>query len=188
VPTNAEAVNQALGEFRAYLECLTWIQVDPRLRSKFGLSDVVARTLWEAYQALDRLRGLDPEGQKRWLRKVHAHNLLDEIHHWKADCRDYRREQPLAEAVDESSLRLEHLLAAEDASPSEQLERQEQSLRVAEALTRLPEREREAIILQRFHGWKLAQIAEHLGCTTGAVAGLHARGLARLRQWLPEME
>jgi hypothetical protein len=32
MPSNAEAVNQALREFRAYLETLSFIQLDPRLR------------------------------------------------------------------------------------------------------------------------------------------------------------
>jgi DNA-directed RNA polymerase specialized sigma24 family protein len=52
----------------------------------------------------------------------------------------------------------------------------------------LPQRQREALILQRWHGWKLAEIAEHMQCTQGVVAGLHARGLAKLRELLPEME
>ena len=54
-------------------------------------------------------------------------------------------------------------------------------------LTQLPEREREALILQKYHGWTQAQIAAHLGCTAGAVAGLHARGLKRLRELLPDL-
>jgi RNA polymerase sigma-70 factor (ECF subfamily) len=64
--------------------------------------------------------------------------------------------------------------------------KQEGALRLAEALAQLPERQRDAIILQKFHGWKLAEIAEHLECTTGVVAGLQARGLARLRQLVPD--
>ena len=59
-----------------------------------------------------------------------------------------------------------------------------EALRLLEALAKLDVRQREALILQQYHGWKLAQIAEHLGCTSGAVAGLHARGLKRLRQFL----
>jgi RNA polymerase sigma factor (sigma-70 family) len=66
--------------------------------------------------------------------------------------------------------------------------KQEEALRLLDALSKLDPRQREALILQKYHGWKLEQIAEHLGCTTGAVAGLHARALKKLRKLLPDME
>jgi RNA polymerase sigma-70 factor (ECF subfamily) len=181
------STNRTLEEFRAYLEVLARVQVSPRLRSKFGASDIVAKTVWEAYQALDRLRDLDEPGQKRWLRRMLANNLLDEIAHWKRGRRDYRAEQPLQAEADASSVRLQQLVA-EDTSPSEQAAEREASGRLLEAVAGLPEREREALILQRWHGYKLAEIAEHLGCTAGAVAGLLDRGLKRLKTALPEME
>jgi nucleotidyltransferase/DNA polymerase involved in DNA repair len=46
--------------------------------------------------------------------------------------------------------------------------------------------ERQALILQKWHGWKLAEIAEQLQCTPKAVAGLLARGLARLNKLVPQ--
>ena len=55
---DAENTNQVLEAFRGYLETLTAIQVAPRLRSKFGLSDIISQTLLEAYQMLDRIRRL----------------------------------------------------------------------------------------------------------------------------------
>ena len=48
-------------------EALPFIQIDPRLRSKFGLSDVIQNTLLEAYRDIAQLRALDPAGRKRWL-------------------------------------------------------------------------------------------------------------------------
>ena len=61
-------------------------------------------------------------------------------------------------------------------------------MQLLEAMSKLMPRERGALVLQKYHGWTLAQIADHLGCTTGAVAGYHARGLDKLRQLLPNME
>ena len=188
MPCEPEAVNQALGEYRAYLETLTCIQIDPRLRSKFGHSDIVQNTLMEAWQDWERIQALDAEGRKRWLRRMHVNNLRDEIDRWRTEGRNVGREQSLDEAAEESSCRLEKWSAAEDTSPSERLAEQEEALRLLEALSKLGPRQREALILQRYHGWKLAQIAEHLGCTSGAVAGLHARGLKELRKHLPDME
>jgi RNA polymerase sigma-70 factor (subfamily 1) len=188
VPTNPEAVNQALGEFRAYLKTLTLIQIDPRLQSKFSMSDIVQQTLVEAWRDLERLQALDAAGRKRLLRRMLVNNLLDEIALWKAQQRDVRREQSLDAAADESSCRLQSWLAAEDSSPSGRLAEQERDLRLLEALAKLDARQREALVLKQYHHWTLAQIAEHLGCTIGAVAGLQARGLKELRRHLPDME
>jgi len=188
VDGETHAVNQALEECRAYLETLTFLQIDPRLRSKFGLSDVVQETLLEAWCDLDRIMALDAADRKHWLRRMLVNNLLQTIERWRTGRRDVRLEQSLEAAATESSCRLENWLATEDSSPSERLAEQEQSLQMLEALAKLDRRQREALILQKYHGWTLAQIAEHLGCTVGAVAGLHARGLKELRKYLPDVE
>jgi RNA polymerase sigma-70 factor (subfamily 1) len=182
VSTNTDTVNAALGEYRAYLETLTYIQIDPRLRSEFGLSDIIQQTLIEAWRDLERIQALDPEGRKRWLRRMLVNNLLDKIR------RARPVKQSLEAAVAESSFRLEKWLAVEDSSPGDRLEEKERAGRLLEALSELGPRQREALILQKWHGWTLAQIGEHLGCTPGAVAGLHARGLKELRKMLPDME
>jgi RNA polymerase sigma-70 factor (subfamily 1) len=179
-----ESTNRTLEKFRGYLETLSYIQVAPRLRSKFGLSDIISQTLLEAYQALDRIRGLDEAGQKRWLRRMLVNNLLQEVDRWKSGKRDYRLERALQADVDSSSCRLQSWIAADQASPSEEAVAQEEALRLLEALSRLPKRQREALILQRYHGWKLREIAEHMKCTVNAVAGLHANGLKKLRELL----
>jgi RNA polymerase sigma-70 factor, ECF subfamily len=185
-------VNETLEQFRAYLECLTAIQVDPRLRigpalrHRFGWSDVINATLLEASLILERIQAMDQPDQQRWLRKMLANNLMDRIRQELAKGRDARLERSLEAAIEDSSCRLRDWLPADDSTPSEKLIRQEQALRLAEALAQLPERHREAIILQWWHGWKLARIAEHLDCTIGAVGGLVARGLAMLREHLPE--
>jgi RNA polymerase sigma-70 factor (ECF subfamily) len=181
-----DRANPTLEQFRAYLECLTYIQIDPRLRRRFGFSDIVQKTLMEAWQKLERIERLDPPAQKRWLRQMLVHNLLEQIEKEEAGVRDIRRERPLEDALERSSCRLKDWLADDASLPPEKLLDRERALRLAEALTQLPEREREAIILQKWHGWKLAEIATHLECTAGAVAGLQARGLARLRQLLPD--
>jgi RNA polymerase sigma-70 factor (ECF subfamily) len=181
-------VNQTLEEFRSYLETLTFIHIDPRLRNKFSMSDIIQNTLVDAWRDLQRIEALDAEGRKRRLRKMLVHNLLDEIARWRTAGRDVGLEQPLDAAAEESSCRLQDWLAVEDTPPAKRLVRDEERLRLLEALSKLERRRREAIILQKYHSLTLAQIAEHLGCTTGAVAGLHAQGLKELRKHLPEME
>jgi RNA polymerase sigma-70 factor (ECF subfamily) len=182
------AVNQPLEKYRAYLETLTFIQIDPRLRGKFDLSDIIQVTLDEATGTVERIEAMDPEVQKRWLRRMLQNNLKDVIDHWHAQGYDVGREQSLDEAAEQSSRRLGASIAAEESTPSEKLIEQERKLRVLEAMSQLPERERKALSLQYDHGWKLAQIAEDLGCTMNVVAGLQARGRKRLRKLLSDLE
>lgn len=164
----------ALERYRDYLHLLARLQLEPRLRAKIDLSGVVQQTLLEAHQA----PGAVPLA---WLRRVLANNLGDEIRKLTAAKRDLGREQSLEAALAASSARLENWLAADQSSPSAPLEREEQALRLAQALAALPEAQREALVLQHWHGWSLAQIAEHLGRSRAAVAGLIKRGLQQLR-------
>jgi RNA polymerase sigma-70 factor (ECF subfamily) len=188
VASNTEAVNQVLEKYRAYLETLTFAQIDPGLRGKFGWSDIIQGTLIKATRTLERIEAMDPEGQKRWLRRMLINNLRDEIDRWRAEGRNVGREQSLDVAAEQSSCRLRDWIIAEESTPSANLIEQEQKLRVLAAMSQLPQREREALSLQYDHGWKLAQIAEYLGCTMNVVAGLQARGRKRLRKLLSDLE
>jgi RNA polymerase sigma-70 factor (subfamily 1) len=188
MPTPPDSTDAILERYRAYLDCLTLIQVDPRLWRRFGWSDVVNHTLLEAYRDLAKLQALTEADRNRRLRRMLLHNLLDRVEHERAEMRDYRREASLDEALSGSSCNLQKWLAEDAAGPEAPTDAAERGALLADALSQLPQREREALILQKYHGWSLAQIAEHLGCTPGAVAGLHARGLKRLRQLLTETD
>jgi RNA polymerase sigma-70 factor (subfamily 1) len=183
---HAQAVNPLLERWRAYLECLTHIHVGPRFRGRFGLSDIVQKTILKAWRNMDRIQELDPQSQQHWLRGKFNDTLIDQIREEQAACRDYRREHSMDESLEMSSYGLRNWLTEDETTPLEKLAERERALRLVDALTQLPERQREALILQRWHGWKLREIADHLECTTNAVAGLLAHGVDRLRQLLPE--
>ena len=64
----------------------------------------------------------------------------------------------------------------------------EQMARLVDALASLSESQREAVILHYWHDCTVAAIAEHMGRTPAAVAGLLKRGLQQLREQLRERE
>lgn len=80
------------------------------------------------------------------------------------------------------------MLAAGKSSPSQQAVRNEDLRRLAEALTQLPEAQREAIVLHHLQDRSLSETARSLGKTDAAVAGLLHRGLKRLRELMPPGE
>jgi RNA polymerase sigma-70 factor (ECF subfamily) len=153
-----------------------------------GASDIVQETLFEAHRDLAQFRGRTVAEQAAWLRQILARNLANVVRDLRRDKRDLAREQPLQAGLDESALRLEVWLAAEQSSPSQQAERQERAVRLAEALATLPENQREAVVLRHWDNCSLAEIAERLGCTTAAVTGLLHRGLRSLRKRLHDLE
>jgi RNA polymerase sigma-70 factor (ECF subfamily) len=173
-----------LESFQDYLTLLARLQLAPQLQGKIDLSGIVQQTLLEAHRAGDQLRQANPVQQAAWLRRVLACNLADEIRRMGAARRDVGREQSLEQGLEESSSRLEAWLAASQSSPSEQAIRNEDLLRVAQALTRLPEDQRQAIELHHLHGLPVTEVARLLDRSTGAVGALLARGLKKLRSLL----
>jgi RNA polymerase sigma-70 factor (ECF subfamily) len=128
MPYCPEACNQLLEEFRAYLETLRFIQIDPRLRRKFGASHIIQKTLVDAWRDVKRMENLDADSRKRRLRKMLINNLLQEIAHWRTRKRDFHREESLEAALQESSCRLKDWLEAEDTPPGERLAAKEEGL------------------------------------------------------------
>jgi RNA polymerase sigma-70 factor (ECF subfamily) len=87
----------------------------------------------------------------------------------------------LQRAIEHSSQRLEEWLAVESRS-DKRMSGEEQLLELVAALSRLPDAQREAVTLHYWSGWTLAKIAEHLGRSRAAAAGLVKRGLRQLRE------
>ena len=176
----------ALERFRDYLRLLAQVQLDVRLQGKLDPSDVVQETLLKAHQARDQFQGQTAAEMAAWLRKILANTLTDTLRRYTTEARDIGLEQSLEVGLHESSLRLEAWLASEQSSPSEQAQRQEQLLRLAEALAHLPEDERRALELKHLERLSVVVISERLGRSESGVAGLLRRGLKRLRERLIE--
>jgi RNA polymerase sigma-70 factor (ECF subfamily) len=173
---------------RSYLTLLARVHLDPRLRGRTDPSDVVQQTLLEAHAQAAGFRGRTRAEWLGWLRRALANNLRDALRRNLAGRRDVGRERDLADAVHASSARLEGLLADSGASPPDEAERAERAVRLADALERLPEAQRDALVFQHWHGWTLRQIADHLNKSPAAVAGLLKRGLSGLRRELRTWE
>src|SRR5262249_55968107 len=136
--------------------------------------------------ALDQYWGQGPEQMAAWLRQILARTIANAARDLGRQKRDVGRERSLEAELEESSCRLEAWLCAEDSSPSERAERNERLLQLGEALARLPEAQREALLLKYCQGWSLEEVANHLGRSAAATASLLQRGLASLRRLLRE--
>ena len=180
----AKPSNWSLEHYRDYLHLLARNQLRSMLRGKLDPSDVVQETLLRAYQNRDQFRGQTEAERAAWLRRILANVLTDAARKFGAAARDVALERSLEGAVEQSSARLEAWLAAEGSSPSQQAERNEQLLRLADALSRLPDDQRRAVELHHVQGHPLAEVARRLGRSKGAAAQLLFRALRKLRELL----
>jgi RNA polymerase sigma-70 factor, ECF subfamily len=120
-----------LMRYRHYLRLLARLQLDPRLRGKLDPSDVVQQTLLEAVSKGDQFRGQSEAEYLAWLRQMLVHNLADVLRGFRQAQRDIAREEPLEQAIENSSQRLACWLADGGPRPSEQAAGNERAARLA---------------------------------------------------------
>jgi RNA polymerase sigma-70 factor (ECF subfamily) len=178
----------ALEPFRKYLKVLAELHLDRRLRGKLDPSDVVQQTLLRAHSALGDLREREPAVLAAWLRRILARTLADAVKHFERDKRDINLERSLEADIDRSASGFAAWLAADQTSPSGRAERNEELLRMVEALAQLPDLMREVVVLKHCQGLTLQQIGDQIGRSVPAVASLLRRGLEALRNQLKAEE
>jgi RNA polymerase sigma-70 factor (ECF subfamily) len=149
---------------------------------------VVQQALLRAYLAWPELQNRDRPVLAAWLRRILARTLADVAKHYDRDRRAVDLERSLEADLDRSASGLAGWLAADQTSPSQASERNEELLRLADALAALPEPQREVVVLKHLRGWTLQEIAQHLGRTVPSVASLLRRGLEDLRRRLAPEE
>lgn len=176
-----------LEQYRNYLKLLAELQLNPRLRVKEGASDIVQQTMLDAHRDLAGFRGKTDLELRAWLKMILTHNLLTVARRYATHKRATGREIALQDQVEKSSANLHLQLVADQTSPSMKVMKQERSEQLASALLRLLDDERTAVVLKHYHNWSVADIAQHLGRTQEAVAGLLRRGLKKLREHLSEV-
>ncbi len=175
-----------VAKYEPYLRMLARTQMRQAYQAKIGASDMVQQAMLQAVQGLDGFRGGTEAEFRAWLRQILARHLCHLDRDLHRDKRDIRREQSMEQKLAQSSMRLEGLLAGEGPTPSQNVAIGENVLKLADAVERLPESQREAVRLHYLEGMKLSEVAERLDKTTGAIAGLLHRGMKTLRQQLDE--
>src|SRR5687768_10036922 len=135
---------------RDYLGGMARVQVESWLRAKVDASDLVQQTLFEAHRDFARFQGATGNELLAWLRRILTHNALDLVRQYHGTAkRQARKEVGLRGSGDESAGgRGAPEPAAPGLSPSEEVIRQDDQLRVAAALSELSEDHRDVIVLR----------------------------------------
>jgi len=136
--------------------------------------DIVQDTFLRAYRALPGFKGQAKFSS--WLYRITL-NL----------CRDWMRKQRRAPTV-QTPEGVDLIELASERGPVESIEelvaRNQMSAAVAEAMKRLPEEQRTAIVLKEYHGLTFQEIADLQGCPLSTVKTRLYQGLSVLRRHL----
>lgn len=167
------------------------LHLDPRLKVRFGSSDLVHETVLKAQKNIAQCRAQTPDEMLGWLQEILRNQLRDMVEREHAQVRDVNREHSLKTMLAESSAQLEKVLAVAAPAPNEQVEHQLYLVRLAvvldSALEQLPASQRDAIILYKLQGLPITEIADRLQRSKKAIRDLVRRAILRLRE-MPELQ
>jgi RNA polymerase sigma-70 factor (ECF subfamily) len=177
------ALGRLLERYRAYLTVLARVQIGRRLQGKADCADVVQETFLEAARHFAGFRGQNEPELCGWLRQILAGRIANLVRRYLGtQARDVRLERELQAEIDQSSRAIDLNLVAAQSTPSQRASRREQAVLLADALDRLPEDYREAIVLRHLEGLSFPQIAQRMGRSLDSVEKLWLRAVTRLRQ------
>lgn len=179
-----EAFGRLLEAQRAALHRLAERQLDARIAVRMDASDIIQQTFLEAHRNFQQFAGQDARQLAAWLEAILDHKVAGAIRdHALLQKRNVHRDRSLDDShKGMGSLKQE--LDAGLSTPSQKAIRGEQEQLVVQALNVLPDDQREAVRLRHLEGWPLADIAQHLGRSPAATAGLIKRGMQALRRQL----
>jgi RNA polymerase sigma-70 factor (ECF subfamily) len=181
--TDSEAADRLLELYRPVLRLIAEQMVGSGLRRREDASDIVQRTVLEAYAGFEQFEGSSEAQFSAWLKQILRRNVANLVRDNRAAKRDVRREQYLDAA--EGSVSVTWMQpAGRGTTPSQRLIKAEAALNLAQAIDDLPEQQRIAVRMRHLEGRGIDDIAAAMDKTPAAVAGLIRRGLQALRERL----
>ncbi|NLE37173.1 MAG: sigma-70 family RNA polymerase sigma factor [Pirellulaceae bacterium] len=182
------ACREALfGLCRSYLGVVAQAPLETWIRAKVDASDVVQQTMLEAHRDFARFGGDSEKEWLGWLRGILKHNMADVVRRYRGTAkRQTRREVSLGRPRDDSMAPGAPEPAADVLTPSREVMRMDDELRVAVALAGLPDDYREVIALRNFQRLPFSEVAECMGRSRPAVQMLWMRALKKLEESLEE--
>jgi RNA polymerase sigma-70 factor, ECF subfamily len=172
-----DALGKLLEICRLYLLQVANGEMESRLQTKVGASDLVQETYLEAQRIFDRFHGSSPTELRAWLRAILLNKLATATRHY----RDTAKRQVGREvAIDPQASS-----PVDPASPvntaSSIMIRQERMESLMAALGRLPEDYRQVIVWRQIEDLRFEEMATRLGRSVDAVRKLWWRAVQQLQ-------
>lgn len=171
-----------LAQYHAWLRLMARLQLDDQWNRKFDASDIVQQTLLEAWKGESAFRGNSSSERIAWLRTILGRVIGRETRKYQGtQMRDPSKELSFPHSLDQSSIMLGNLLAADTNTPSAHADNREQQIIIADALESLPADYRDVVVLRNLRGMSHAEIALKLDRSEAATRMLWLRALKELQ-------
>ncbi len=135
--------------------------------------DLAQEVFVEVYHSIRKFRG--EAGLGTWLYRIAVNKSLDFIRR-----RNRKKRFGIIFGISRDEGDAEYILPARADNPHTQLEEKERAGLLRQAIDKLPENQRIAIILQRFDDFSYAEIAEIMNTSVSAIESLLHRAKANL--------
>ncbi|MHC5064903.1 MAG: sigma-70 family RNA polymerase sigma factor [Planctomycetota bacterium] len=174
--------------YRPRLERSLRMRMDARLRGRIDVDDLLQDCYLAASKRLQHFRSSVDVSLLVWLRSIGMQTLVDAgRHHLQAKKRDPAAEQPLdANRKDrgDTASELPGELIGQLTSPSAVAMRAERAQQLEASLAKLPDIDREILILRHIEELSNNETAEVLGIHKAASTNRYRRALRRLKESL----
>ncbi len=168
-----EALGQLLDGCRDYLRLVADRELDPDLRAKGGVSDLVQETMLDAVRDFHQFRGSTEAELLAWLRCLLRNNLVSFTRLFReTGKRQVDREVHLSSG----------LMDAEGLSPSGHAAANEESLAIQQGLARLPDNYRQVLQLRYQEELSFEEIGQRMSLSGNAARKLWLRAVRCLQQ------
>ncbi len=184
---STESLGKALEICRQYLLLVANREMDEQLQAKGGGSDLVQETFFEAQRDFGRFNGSSQDEMLAWLRRILLNNIQNFRRFWlDTEKRNAGVEIPIQE--DNSSREMGPDLASPQQTPSQWAIKKERIDAIDSALARLPDEQRQVIILRNQQHLSFEEISGRIGRTADAARKLWARAVERLQEELGQTD
>jgi len=166
---------------RSYLGFVARSQVESWLRVKVDASDLVQQTMLEAHRDFEQFQGASEKQWLAWLRKILSRNAADFVRRYRGTAKRQQRREICFRDPGDSLSRGAAEPAAPEATPSQELLRLDNELRVTAALAELPEDYQEVIVLRNLQRLPFSEVAQRMQRSRPAVQMLWMRAIRKLQ-------
>ena len=159
--------------------------LSPEWRRLFDTDDVLVEALAEAYRSINAFEYRGPGSFLAWLKQIAMRDLTDEARKYLTAKREGER-RTISGSTD-SLVRFTAAIAdSQQATPSQIVMREEAVKQAADAMSRLPGDQREAVQRCDLDGASVAEVAAAMAITPNHVRVLRCRAFGRLREALSD--
>ncbi|MAG92199.1 MAG: hypothetical protein CMJ48_00390 [Planctomycetaceae bacterium] len=173
------ALGEILDACRPFLKEMAKGEIDEKLGIRIDASDVVQQTCLSAIRKFPTFDGAHRAQLLAWLKQIHRNNIVDTIRrHKSVEKRDLAREERFRDSQPDAAQVADQL----GVTPSQKAMRGELDSKLDALLADLPADQQTVVRMRYFEKRAFREIAEQLGRSEDAVAGLLKRGLDGLRR------